>query len=94
MDGIIRDISNNLNIWKSRNLSIIGKIQIIKWFGMSKLLYVGSVISIPHSYIKNIERLFYHFIWNGQDKIKRAAMINDHCDGEVEDDSLEKLYGI
>ena len=79
--AIIKDITSALNIWKSRNLTLIGRIQIVKWYGCSKLAYLGSVIDIPACKIKELENIFFRFIWNGTDKIKRSTLINNYDDG-------------
>ena len=40
-------IETMFNIWRQRNLSIIGKVQIIKTYGTSQLIYITNMISIP-----------------------------------------------
>ena len=39
------------------------------------------MISVPEDHVKEINKLIYHFIWKGKDKIKRSALINDINDG-------------
>ena len=39
------------------------------------------MISLPKDQVKGINTLIYHFIWKGNDKIKRSALINDINDG-------------
>ena len=45
-----------LNSWKRRNLTLYGKINIIKTFGLSKLIYNASVLVIPENFVKEIEK--------------------------------------
>ena len=58
-------------MWKWRNLSILGKIQIIKTFAIPKLLFRASVIPMPNDLVKEVNSIFYTFIWNGKDKLKK-----------------------
>ena len=37
----------------------------------------AAVIAVTDDFIKEINSLIYSFIWKGNDKIKRAALIND-----------------
>ena len=62
-------------MWKWRNLSLLGEIQIIKTFAIFKLMFRTSVIPISNYLAK--EAIFYNFIWNGKDKVKRCTLISD-----------------
>ena len=64
-----------INLWKQRGLSLLGRIQIIKTFAIPKLMYRASVLPISKDLIKEADSLFYYFIWNGKDKVKRNVMI-------------------
>ena len=71
----IKKCKQILNMWQTRNLTLIGRIQIIKTFIMSQFSYVTSVITIPDTYLKEINNLIFKFIWkNKKDKIKRNQM--------------------
>ena len=70
-----------LNSWKGRGLTLIGKIQVVKSFTIPKFLNKAALISVPEDQVKEISKLIYHFIWKGNDKIKRSALINDINDG-------------
>ena len=39
------------------------------------------MISVPEDQVKEINKLIYHFIWKGNDKIKQSALINGINDG-------------
>ena len=53
------------------------KPQIVKTFAIPKLKYRASVIPITKELIKEANSIFYSFIWNGKDKVKRHALISD-----------------
>ena len=40
-------------------------------------MYKASLISVSEDLIKDVNKLLYDFIWRGNDKIKRSALIND-----------------
>lgn len=64
-----------LNLWKMRNLTLFGRIQIIKTFIISQFLYVTSAIPIPERYSKEINTMIWKFIWdNGVERISRKVM--------------------
>ena len=42
----IDNIKVKLNIWKQRNLTLFGRILIIKTFALSQLLYVASLLCV------------------------------------------------
>ena len=72
----IRNLEKTLNSWKRRNLTLYGKINIVKTFGLSKLIYNTSVLVIPENFVKEIDKLIFNFIWDGKPaKIKK---INYH----------------
>ena len=68
------------------SFSLLGSQQIIKTFAIPKLMYRASVLPISKDLIKEADSLFYYFIWNGKDKVKRNVMIS-----EVEKGGLDML---
>lgn len=48
----------------------------------SQLVYVFSPLQTNHEVIKEINKLFFNFLWNDKgDKIKHEVMINDYPNG-------------
>ena len=70
-------------MWKWRGLSLLGRIQIVKTFAVPKIMYRASVIPLSKELhvIKEANSIFYGFIWNGKDKVKRHALICDIKNG-------------
>ena len=61
--------------WRERDLTLIGRIQIIKTLIISQFQHTFSVIDIPEFYIKQIETIIYNFVRNEKrDKIKRSTL--------------------
>jgi hypothetical protein len=68
----IKKMKTILNIWKSRDLSLYGKITIVKTLAISQLTYLWNVLPNPtQNVIKEIETIIHKFIWSDKkDKIK------------------------
>ena len=62
-------------------LTITGKIQIVQFFAIPKFMSKAAVIFVSNDLVKEVNKELYHFIWNGKDKIKQVALINDIEDG-------------
>ena len=43
----------------------------------------ASLISVSEDLIKEVNKLLYGFIWKGNDKIKRTALIDDIENGDL-----------
>ena len=82
----LKSLKKTINLWKWRGLSLLGRIQIIKTFATPKFMFRASVLPISKDLIKEADSLFYYFIWNGKDKVKRNVMIS-----EVEKGGLNML---
>ena len=64
--------------WGKRNLTILGKIMIIKALVIPIFTFVASACVVPDKYRKEIESKCFKFIWDGKpDKIKRNTMIGN-----------------
>ena len=92
-ESIFKSIQGTLNSGKGRGLTLIGKIQIVKSFIIPKFLSKAALISVPEDHVKEINKLIYHFIWKGNDKIKRSALINDINDGGLKMVDIHSLQG-
>ena len=78
----IKSFEKLLKVWRMRNLSIAGKITIFKTFGLSKFLYLASLINIPKWVLQQVNKLAFEFIWNNcPDKVKRSILINTFENG-------------
>ena len=87
----LANMDKTLNIWKQRNLSIIGKIQIIKTFGTSQLIFITNMINTPLNITKQANSSLYKFLWNGPDKVKRQAMVSDFAQGGLKMPHFESI---
>jgi len=60
----IDKLEKQLNIWRQRNLTLQGKILIVKTHGLSQLIYAMQATYIDTKEIKTIGNIVYKFIWN------------------------------
>ena len=62
-----------LNIWKSRGLTLYGKVPIIKSLGLSNLIYSISNVNFLKDTVPMVKDEMFRFLWqNKKDKIKRT----------------------
>ena len=90
-DSTLKSIRKSLNCWQWRNLTLIGKIQLVKTFAMPKFMYRASLISFDKDIIKSINSVIFNFVWRGKDKIKRLALISEYEDGGLKMPHPESL---
>ena len=81
----VSKIETILNIWRERNLTIFGKVTIIKSLAFSQLVYLLSVLPSPQQgTLKYLESVLFQYIWDGKpDKIKRSTMCFPPDEGGV-----------
>ena len=69
-------LKNVLNLWTTRNLTLIGRICIVKTLAISKLVYNTSVLKVPQNFAEKVNDICFKFIWNFKpDKVKRQTIV-------------------
>ena len=81
INKIYESVEGQFKMWSHRHLSVLGKIQIFKTFGLSQILFVGSTVSLPKKEENKLTNLIYKFIWTkdmdgnkAPDRIKRSIL--------------------
>ena len=88
----INNLEKNLNGWKRKKLTLLGRINIVTSLGLSKLIYNASVLSIPKHFAKESNRISFNFIWEGKPaKVKRSTIIRERKHGGLKMLDLEIL---
>ena len=82
-DPILLKLENITRIWARRNLSLLGKITIIKSYLQSQMVYQLSVLpSPPATFVNKAQKIMFKFLWNNKpDKIKRVIMYGTRAEG-------------
>lgn len=80
-ENIIKTINKSIYAWQWRNLTLIGRIQIIKTFAIPKFMFRAAQLSLTKDIIKEVNTVLFRFIWRGKDKVKRLSLISDYKEG-------------
>ena len=88
---ILSKIKRLVGWWKQRDLTIMGKVQLLKTYVLSKFNYVSSLITVPKSILEEVERISFDFIWRGKDRIKRKILYQDYEFGGLRMTNYETL---
>ena len=81
VDAVLRKIDSQLRRWSTRRLNLLGKILIMKTFGISQLIFLMQSIELKPSDFKRVNALLYRFLWNrnylaakAPDRLKRDVI--------------------
>ena len=90
-NNMVEKVRTILNKWNNRNLSLIGKIQVVNTLIASLFVHKMMVLpNIPKRIIKNLENIIREFIWNGKKaKIAFKTLQNRKEDGGLNLVNLE-----
>ena len=66
-----------VRVWKWRDLTIIGRIQLVKTFIIPTFLYRASLICVDKEFVNEVNTIIFDFIWKGKDKVKRRVLVAD-----------------
>ena len=85
-------INTLLTTWSNRDLSLYGKVQILKTFAVSQLVLPASLLPIPEGIVEKINSLFFKFLWNTNDKIQRIKLIKPSSQGGINMIDIDSLF--
>lgn len=86
----VMKLKNLLNMWKSRQLSIKGKITLLRSQALPLILYPASVLYTPAEVINEIDHIFFDFIWpNKKHHVKKKVLIQSIEDGGLKMPDIE-----
>ena len=81
-DDRAKEFKRILDMWLQRDLSLIGKITILKSLAFSKIIYQCGVMNYTTEFKDKIIDITYNFIWqNKPEKIKRLTLIAEYEKG-------------
>ena len=87
-EGRIEHMKHIIKEWNKRDISIQGKMVVIKTFLISQLVYVMQSICLPQNVLQTINTLLYKFIWQKRysnrkafEKVKRKIMEAEYGEG-------------
>lgn len=74
-ESLLEVLRKRLSMWKKRNLSLKGKVHIIKSMGISKLLFSTDHMIMTEEHLAKAENILYEFLWGG----KKCKMKKEVC---------------
>lgn len=81
-DGRFEIVRKKLSLWKSRHLSLIGKVLVLKVAILPSLLHLAYVYPMPACLRRPLIRLVFDFMWGGRyEYVARARMLMALCEG-------------
>jgi len=86
LEAIMSKINKQLLRWSRRGLSLLGKIVIMKTFGISQITFLMQSIYLETSDLQSINKLLYKFLWN---KNYRAAKAPERIKREIINKPIE-----
>ncbi len=93
-ESLIEKMEMKLQIWKTRNLSFQGKVQLIKSIGMSTVLYACEMISVKEKYLDIIEKKLYNFLWDGRSKVRKDIVSLPKASGGLNMIDIRKVVKV
>ena len=79
---VINKLRTCLHVWKSRGLTLAGKILIFKTMALSKILYIATMKVPSKLILDELDVIQKEFIWDSKrPKIKHSILIADYSEG-------------
>ena len=70
-----------INMWSRRNLSIKGKIAVLRSLILPQILYPATVLYVPDKVIDEVEHLFFRYVWPNKVHVKREVIVKEIAKG-------------
>ena len=88
----LQKLQTNLDMWRARDLTLFGRVLIIKSLGLSQLVYSASNLTVPQEITPIIKTKLFNFLWkNKRDKIKRAGLYQEQEKGGISMTDVETM---
>ena len=71
-----------LNVWSSRDISIYGRVNIVKTLAISKLTFICSVLDAPKGFTDEVNNIIFDYTWKYKNsKLKKTTIIENKKEG-------------
>jgi hypothetical protein len=88
----VRKTEQNLQMWKTRKLTIRGRALLAKTYGIATLIYLATCFTIPRRIADRVTRNIFRFIWqNGVEYISRDTLHKCRAEGGLGIPSIKTL---
>ena len=82
VDKVVNATMKHLSMWSTRNLSLLGKILIVKTFAISQMIYLMQTCVLNDRVFTRLNNLLFKFLWNknfnaakAPDRVKRSIVM-------------------
>ena len=75
-DNKLENIDSVLQKWNRRNLTLFGRVKVIKTYALPKIILQATVLTVPESIKPRLKNMIFNFLWGKKDKIKRSVVTN------------------
>ena len=73
-EGRVEKIKGTLDLWRMRNLTLYGKVTVIKHLVTAQMVYIATAVPVPSKIIKTVNKLIHTFLWNSKrERVKRST---------------------
>ena len=91
----LQKLQTNLDLWRARDLTLFGRVLIIKSLALSQLVYSASNLNVPQEIMPIIKTKLFKFLWkNKNDKIKREGLYQDRDKGGIRMTDVEIMIKV
>ena len=80
VEAVLQKIDSQFKSWSRRRLTTLGKVLIVKTFGLSQIMYLMQSLVLNETDFKRLNSILYKFIWN---KHFRAAKAPERIKREI-----------
>lgn len=91
-DRRIDKIQQILDRWKARNLTLLGKILVLKTLVNPQLIYPACNSVTAYHIIPRVNKMFFSFVWPTIERIKRNTLIGPKEEGGLQMTHTESLF--
>ena len=85
----IRRVVDN---WRRRNLTLIGRVIIIKTLLISQIINLIMFCSVPQSVMKKLDKIIYEYLWGSKvNKVRKDTVVREYVQGGIKMIDIEKL---
>ena len=71
LKAVLKKLDGQLQRWSERSLSLLGRILILKTYGVSQVIYLMQSLTLEQDDIKMLNCALYKFLWNRRYRAKR-----------------------
>ena len=78
-------LQKTFNFWSQRDISVYGRINIVKTLALSKVIFICSSLETPPYFVEEVNKKIFDFVWNHKPaKIKKSTLIKSKKEGGLE----------